>query len=345
VSQPSYPTTRLLTMLELLQTYKRMSGPELAQRLEVGERTVRRYVTLLHDLGIPVEAERGRYGGYRLRPGYKLPPLMFTEDEALALVLGLLVVRQSGLAGTAADVEGALGKIERVMPDRLRARVRAVQQAVVLTGAARETRPAWAIIGALSEAAHRRQRVRLQYRSAPGDDTERLVDIYGVVSLEGVWYAVGFDHLRSDMRTFRVDRVVDAQVREETFTPPSDFNPLAHLEHALATRPGALPVEVLLETTLEEARRMIPATAATLEETPSGVLVRGQAEDAQDVATLAHILAGLGCSLVVRHPADLRDALRTLARHAAWLAERTLTQAPRHAGSDAPRSTRQQGPR
>jgi len=90
MTQPSYPTTRVLALLELLQTYGRVSGPELSRRLGVGERTVRRYMTLLADLGIPVEAGRGRVGGYRLRPGYKLPPLMFSEDEALALVLGLL---------------------------------------------------------------------------------------------------------------------------------------------------------------------------------------------------------------------------------------------------------------
>jgi len=114
----------VLALLELLQTYGRMSGPARSRRLGVGERTVRRYMILLADLGIPVEAGRGRHGGYRLRPGYKLPPLMCSEDEALALVLGLLVVRQSGLAGTPADVGGALGKVERVMPDALRARSR-----------------------------------------------------------------------------------------------------------------------------------------------------------------------------------------------------------------------------
>src|SRR5215469_8533504 len=107
VSQPSYPTTRILALLELLQTYGRLSGPELSGRLGVGERTVRRYMTLLADIGIPVEGGRGRHGGYRLRPGYKLPPVMFSEDEALALVLGLILVRQVGLAGTPADVEGA----------------------------------------------------------------------------------------------------------------------------------------------------------------------------------------------------------------------------------------------
>lgn len=322
--QPSYPTTRVLALLELLQTHGRMSGPALARRLGVGERTVRRYMILLEDLGIPIEAERGAYGGYRLRPGYKLPPLMFSEEEALALVLGLLFVRQSGLTGTPADAEGALRKVERVMPDRLRSQVRAVQEAVVLTGTSSDSGARGAIIGALSEAAHRRRRVQIRYRSAQGEETTRTVDIYGVVCLEGVWYAIGHDHLRSAMRTFRIDRMITAQVRDEGFTPPPDFDALTYVEQALATAPGTFAVEFLLETTLEEARRVIPAMAAIVEKTPRGVLVRGQASNMDDLAVLAHILTGLRWPLIVLQPPELRDALRTLARHTIWLAERSL---------------------
>src|SRR5580765_3422618 len=102
-----HPTTRVLTVLELLQSRSRMSGAELAQRRELDPRTARRYVTMVQDLGVPVESETGRYGGYRLRPGFKLPPMMFTEEEALALSLGLLVARRLGLAEAAPAVEGA----------------------------------------------------------------------------------------------------------------------------------------------------------------------------------------------------------------------------------------------
>src|SRR5918992_645638 len=114
------PTTRVLTVLELLQAHGRMSGPELARRLEIGERTVRNYIVMLQDLGVPVEAERGRYGAYRLRPGFKLPPLMFSEDEALGVTLGLLAARELGLAGEAPAIEGALAKLARVLPERVR---------------------------------------------------------------------------------------------------------------------------------------------------------------------------------------------------------------------------------
>src|SRR3712207_2698876 len=147
-----HPTTRVLTVLELLQAHGRLSGPELAARLEVDLRTVRRYVTMLQDLGIPVEGERGRYGGYRLRPGYKLPPLMFSDDEALAVTMGLLAARRLGLAATAPAVEGALAKVERVLPPALRGRVAAVQQALVTDLPPARDVPASGTVLTLSEA-------------------------------------------------------------------------------------------------------------------------------------------------------------------------------------------------
>jgi predicted DNA-binding transcriptional regulator YafY len=122
------PATRLLSMLELLQARERIGVPELARRLEVGGRTVRRYAAMLREMGIPVEAELGRYGAYSLRPGYRLPPMMFTEEEALGLAL--LAARHLGLAGAAPAVEGAIAKLERVMPEALRWRVRALQETV-----------------------------------------------------------------------------------------------------------------------------------------------------------------------------------------------------------------------
>src|SRR5262245_24642675 len=149
-----HPTTRVLTVLELLQARGRLSGPEIAERLEVDLRTVRRYVTMLQDLGIPVEAERGRHGGYRLRPGYRLPPLVFTDDEALALTLGLLSARRLGLMTTASTVEGALAKLERVLPPDVRARVTAVQQTLTIDQARNSAIPTTATVLAVGAAVH-----------------------------------------------------------------------------------------------------------------------------------------------------------------------------------------------
>ncbi|HXA61742.1 MAG TPA: HTH domain-containing protein, partial [Streptosporangiaceae bacterium] len=127
----SHPTTRVLAMLELLQAHHRLGGAALAERLGVDVRTVRRYADRLAELGVPVVAERGRYGGYRLMPGYKLPPLMLTDDEATAVVLGLLAGRRLGLPADA--TESALAKVQRVLPVALRERVQALQETLGFT--------------------------------------------------------------------------------------------------------------------------------------------------------------------------------------------------------------------
>src|SRR5947209_10578435 len=183
-----FPTTRVLTILELLQSRQQLSGPELAERLEVNTRTVRRYVTVLQDLGIPVESERGRYGAYRLRPGYKLPPLMFSDEEALAVVLGLLAARRLGLAVAAPAVEGALAKIERVLPASLRAQVQAVEGALTLDLPPSASPPVGDTVILLGLAAQQTRQVWLRYRSGEAE-TERVIDPYGIVYREGRWYA------------------------------------------------------------------------------------------------------------------------------------------------------------
>src|SRR3984893_15377704 len=126
------PVSRLLTVLNLLQARASITATELAQRLEVNPRSVRRYIIMLQDLGIPVEAERGRYGGYRLRAGFKLPPLMWTEEEALAITLGLQAAQHLGISKTVPTLESALAKVERVLPLPLRERIQAVQATVAL---------------------------------------------------------------------------------------------------------------------------------------------------------------------------------------------------------------------
>ena len=300
-----HPTTRVLTTLELLQSHQALSGPALAARLEVDARTVRRYIAMLQDLGIPVEAARGRYGGYRLRPGYKLPPLMFTEDEALALTLGLQAARRLGLAVAAPAVEGALAKVERVMPATLRERVGAVQETLVLDISVPDVAPAGGVVVTLSAAAQRRRRVWLRYRAWQAAETERAVDPYGLVYRAGYWYTVGYCHLRAGLRVFRLDRITHAELRDEPFSRPADFDSLAYVQRSLATMPAAWSVEVLLETTPEEA--------------PGGVVMRC---DVGNLRWIALILARLECPFVVRRPAELREELRRLAADLVALAGR-----------------------
>ncbi len=315
-----FPTTRVLTILELLQSRQQLSGPELAERLEVNTRTVRRYITMLQDLGIPVEADRGRYGSYRLRPGFKLPPLMFTEDEALALTLGLLAARRLGLTAAAPAVEGALAKIERVLPLALRERVQAVQETLILDFTHTGPTPGSDIVVTLCAAAQQQRRVWINYSSWQSETTERTVDLYGIVYRSGFWYAVGYCHLRAGIRVFRLDRVLQAELRNETFERPPDFDSLAYVLHSLANTPTTWVVEVLLETTLEEAQHSVPPVIATLEQVADGIMFRCSVGHLE---WLAHFLSGLGCRFIVLRPPELREELQKLSTRIAEMAART----------------------
>jgi predicted DNA-binding transcriptional regulator YafY len=326
----SHPTTRVLTVLELLQSRARLSGTELADRLDVDPRTVRRYVSALQELGVPVESEPGRYGGYQLRPGFKLPPLMFNEEEALALILGLLASHRAGLLEAAPAVEGALAKIDRVLPDRLRGRVQAVQGALAFTplrGYAAASNPSMLV--EISEAAQENRRVWLRYRAAD-EVTERTIDPYGVVVHRGRWYTVGWCHLRADVRMFRLDRIQALQPRDETFSRPVDFNCVEYVLESLATLQWGWPVEVELELTPEEARRRIAADMGTLEQTRAGVLLRTQVEELE---FMARVLVQLECPFRIHHPPELRDAVRQLARQLTRYARRSERSTSRRTAS------------
>ncbi|HET9223132.1 MAG TPA: YafY family protein [Roseiflexaceae bacterium] len=312
-----HPTTRVLTILELLQARGSLSGAELAERLEVDRRTVRRYIAMLQDLGIPIEATRGPYGGYRLRRGFKLPPLMLTDDEALAITLSLFAARRSGMAADMLTVESALAKIERVLPEELRARVQAVQSVVSFQSAPAVPQPQGEIVSTLSLAAYQQRRVELRYRSRH-EETTRRFDPYGLAYHWSRWYVVGWCHLRQDVRVFRLDRVVAVELGAETFSPPLGFDSFQYVLESLALAPWEWSAEVLLETSLEDAQRRIPSGSALVEQAEGGVLLRVHADDLE---WLACMLLSLGCRFIVRQPPELREALRQVAVKAAAMAQ------------------------
>jgi predicted DNA-binding transcriptional regulator YafY len=316
-----FPATRVLTILEMLQSRQRLSGPELAARLEVNTRTVRRYITMLQDLGFPIEAERGRHGFYHLRPGFKLPPMMFTEEEALALTLGLLAARRLGLTAAAPAVEGALAKVERVLPQVLQERVRAVQDTLSLSFPPLRTPPNSETLFTVCMAAQQERRVYLRYRDWQGGESEREVDIYGLVYRSGYWYSTGYCHLRQGLRVFRLDRISMAEIREETFNRPLDFDCVDYVLRSLAATPATWQIEVLLETTLAEARQMVSPALAVLEDVPQGVMMRCSFGHLEGIA---HFLSGIECPFIVLNPPELREALRRLAARTELMANRTL---------------------
>jgi predicted DNA-binding transcriptional regulator YafY len=310
------PTSRLLELLELLQTQPVVNGREIADRLAVDRRTVRRYIAALKDLGIPVEGERGVGGGYRVRPGFRLPPLMLTDDEAVVVVLGLLAAARLGLDGTSESVEGALAKIHRVLPDPLRRRVEALEQALGFTTRAASGAPVPAdALLQLAEAIRRRRRVRTRYRSFSGEESSRELSPHGLVVHDGRWYLAAHDHLRGELRTFRVDRMAAITAGVEPAQPPADdFDPVAHVSRSLARAPWRWEVEVLLDLPLDQAACRLPATLAELSEDEGGTLLRMRVSS---LDWMASVLAGLGCRFSIRAPTELRASVRALAHRLA----------------------------
>ncbi|MGJ3249177.1 MAG: helix-turn-helix transcriptional regulator [Elainellaceae cyanobacterium] len=300
-----HPASRILTVLELLQSHAQMSGGELAERLDVDRRTVRRYLAQLQELGIPVEAERGRYGAYRLLPGYKLPPLMFSNDEAIALTLGLLVARQLKLEGVNLAIEGALSKILRVMPSLLRDQAHAIQNTLVMEELFSDSPPvAQKVVATLSRAIEQQRQIQLLYRAYNGTDSERTFDPYGLVVQNGHWYSTGYCHLRQDLRTFRLDRIVNIQVLESSFTRPTDFDPLASIKRSLAQVPRQHRINIRFSATVEEIQPRLPVTLGILTTTEDGIVLQGYVES---VRWLALLLLELDTPMTICEPTELRD--------------------------------------
>lgn len=304
-----HPTTRVLAVLELLQTHGRLSGAEMAARLAVDARTLRRYIVTLEDIGIPIVTERGRHGGYALMAGFKLPPMMFSDEEALALSVGLLAAGSLGFSEAAPAVESARAKLERIMPDRLKQRVRAVGETVrldLLRPSAPADREA---LVTLSSAALAQQRIYLHYRAPDGRDSEREFDPYGLVLWDRHWYALGMCQLRQEMRSFRLDRIVRTAPRPARFARPPGFDALDYLRRSFKSMPRAHRVEVLLQTDLETATRLFFDDTVLFEQTADGVLLRTSTDH---IDWFAGHLARMDCEFAVLAPATLRASLARL---------------------------------
>lgn len=301
------PTTRVLALLELLQGHARLSGSELAERLGVDRRTVRRYITVLEDLGIPVLTEQGRYGGYRLVAGYKLPPMMFTDAEAQVLSLGLLAVRQAQLLDADAAVESVQAKLQRVMPEALQQRVRALHENISLV--LRRGPPALLqdTLLQLAEAAQQRRRVRLLYQAREGGMVPREVDPWGLVFRWGRWYLGGWCHLREAMRTFRLDRMQHVEILEQSFERPADFDAAQYLNESLRSAWRQHPASVVLHADIERVHDVLCELSGVLEPHEDGVLLNTTTDSHH---WFAWWLLQLPFDFRILGPEPLREAMR-----------------------------------
>jgi len=323
------PTSRVLALLEILQAGGTRTVADLAERLGVDERTVRRYTDHLVDLDIPVRSVRGRYGGYRLAPGYKMPPLMLTGEEALAVLLGLVAGRRAGLVTTSvAAAESAAAKVRRVLPEALGQRLDALLATADFTAQARPVvTPETDVLLALAGAARARRPVTITYTSWNGRRSERTVHPYGIVAHSGRWYVTGADSASGDVRTFRLDRIEAVAVQPGTFEVPAGFDPAGQVLSGLAGVPRQHEVSVRIQGTAEQVRSRFPAGIATIDQLPprpavaqdhGWVRVRLHAERLDWVPS---VLAWLDRPFVIEYPPELRTQVHALARRLAACAD------------------------
>lgn len=306
-----HPTTRVLAVLALLQTHGRMTGADLASRLEVNIRTVREYITILQDLGATIVAERGRYGAYELDASFKLPPMMFGEQEALAITIGLLAARRLGLAEIIPAIESARAKLDQAMSSELKIQMQALTETLTFDFNAQPTDLPSTVMITMSHAAQFQQRIHMRYRSGRNEETERDFDPYGLACLRGKWYVVGHCALRHDLRSFRMDRVMQVDLTDTFFERPTHFDALEHVIQSIAIMPRQHKFEVLLKTDFITAQKIIFDALGVLEPREDSVLLRGSADDLEWVA---RELARLPCKFIIHMPEELREALHQHAK-------------------------------
>jgi len=263
MARETSPTARALLALELLQGSPGITAERLADKLGVTERAARRYVGILREAGIPIESTRGPYGGYRVGRGLRLPPLVFSADEALGLVMAVLDGHHE--AGDPGDPVGsALGKIVRALPEPVTARADAVRRATAPAPDRGAARPDPGTTSVLVEASTDHRRVRVHYRSEAGNERHLDVDPWAVVVRHGRWYLLCWSHTSGGRRAYRIDRVLDVALLDDTFVPPIDLDPVAVLEEHLAVG-WEYDAEVVIEAPFDSVARCVPRGLGVLE--------------------------------------------------------------------------------
>lgn len=313
-----HPTSRVLAVLELLQAQPGLiSGAELADRLETDVRTIRRYVLKLQDVGIPIESVPGRAGGYRLRPGHRLPPLLFTPEEGMAAFLALMGSSWLEVGQDSAAVEGALSKVARVLPQESRQRIQALASSVAVNSpAGSRPLPGAGVLFDLSEAIQRNVCVEITYQPAGKEPTVRVVEPSGLVGRGGLWYLVAWCRLRSDFRIFRLDRAGAFRILETPFVPRKGFDYRAYARGQLDDYHRRFALTVWFHASPEEVAEAFPVGSGTAAAEAGGCLWTSRATD---LAWAAQELLLTGWSFEVREPPELRDECRNVARRA-WAA-------------------------
>jgi predicted DNA-binding transcriptional regulator YafY len=305
-------SSRLLELLSLLQARRDWVGSELADRLEVSRRTIRRDVERLRDLGYPVESLTGPAGGYRLRAGTAMPPLLLDDDEAIAIAVGLRTAARASVTGIEETAVRALVKLEQVLPTHLRRRVAALGSATIAppVGGPTVDPQHLTVIAAACRDTHC---LRFAYRSRDGTESRRDVEPHSLVNLGRRWYLVAWDRRREDWRTFRVDRLARPASTGGRFAPrrlPAK-DPAAYVAQSIKGAPSRFEARVTLRAAAEEIASRVPSYWGTVEPIDAQCCEYRTGDD--DLGWLALRIAMLGVDFEVHEPPELVEHLRALA--------------------------------
>lgn len=299
---------RLLRLLGLLQRRATWSGADLAERLEVDPRTVRRDVERLRTLGYQIEGVPGAAGGYHLGGGTDVPPLLFEDDEAMAIAVVLGLSAGAAVPGIERSALTALAKLDRLLPPRLRAQLAVLRHATVsLVPPSEVVSTEWLIL--LAEACDNHQRALFSYRARDGRGSERRVEPHRLVATDRRWYLVAFDLERDDWRTFRVDRISSLTVPGHTFVPRPLSDPARMVAEGITTSHYTHKAVALVKAPLAEVATVIAPHVGVLEAEGDATVVELGIDDFE---WLAGYLIGLGLDFEVREPVELRTYMATL---------------------------------
>ena len=301
--------SRLLSLLVFLGSRPWSTAAELAERLGVTPRTIRRDVESLRGLGYPVESLGGPGGGYGLGAGGRLPPLLLDDEEAMALAVGLRLVGAASVSGVADAASRAALKLDQVLPAASRSKVDALAEATLSLDRGREPVDP-TVLMVLADAIDARRRVRMSYRTHAGDESERIVSPYRVVHARGRWYLVAHDHDRDDWRTFRVDRIGSALVTTGAARWPDPPDAVEYVSRSVSTAPYRWTVRVLVDAARPEVVDRVPPTVGVVEAAGSRSLLTTGTDDL-DLAVV-HLMA-LGYPFQVLEPPELGTRLRAAA--------------------------------
>ncbi|MFC6065891.1 helix-turn-helix transcriptional regulator [Streptomyces ochraceiscleroticus] len=305
-------SARLLRLLSLLQAHREWSGADLADRLGVTPRTVRRDIERLRELGYPVHSAPGTAGGYQLGAGAELPPLLLDDEEAVAVAIGLRTAAAGGVAGIEETSVRALAKLEQVLPARLRRRVSTLNTFTVPLVNGAGPRVDAAVLTELAAACRDSQQLRFEYAAHDGTVSRRTVEPHRLVSAQRRWYLVAWDTGRGDWRTFRADRITPTPPhgpRVAPRTPPAE-DLAAYVSEGVSRAVYAVSATVLLHVPLAEAAQRVSPTAGMLEAVDDRTcLLRAGAANPD---ALVVFLMMTGFDFEVREPPELLEQIREI---------------------------------